>query len=673
MRTRALLLALLSLGCDAGDGAAGDASAPDGALDVSTPAPPIPPEPPRFDCPAGWDPVSSATLDLPDIGCDPWPEAGPMVCPDGWTHLPGRDECELVGAACPPSGFAPAPEGRVARYVAAGGPPGDGTAASPHGSIAEALEASEPGDVLLLGVGEHVEEVTLTHDVDLIGACAVGTVIRWGGPGHTLSSVADAARLSNLTLDGEGSVRASVRDGGGLRLESVIVRGAGDGVRASGSGTELVLSRVLVRSTPGPEIWAVAAIDGAAVEIADTEIRGAGRGLFAFGSGTTMTVTDSVVGALHDGADPPAGGSGAYVGEGASSSGARVVFDRVRGYAIGADGFGTRASFDQVWIEAIRALPGEPDAGAFAFGGAHVELRLASLVDVDTKALYASGEGSSLLVEDCAVDAVFAVEDSLAYGALAIDGGVITMRRAILLSAEHVGVTTLGGGLRLEDVRVAATLGDVGFGVVVAEGGWLGGARLVLSLNRRAGLYADGEDVRVTLTDLEVDRTRRTDDESRAGIGVVGGGGAQLELERVWLHQNVDQALQVFDPGTLVRMSDARIERTEPAGCVDEDCRAVVGGVGVGAYAGGRVELERFSIARHLSVGVQVAFGAVDGVTSPVPGSVALRDGEIVDNPIGLNVQSPAFDYDQLATVRFHGNAQNVTATELPVPLPAER
>jgi hypothetical protein len=90
-------------------------------------------------------------------------------------------------------------------------------------------------------------------------------------------------------------------------------------------------------------------------------------------------------------------------------------------------------------------------------------------------------------------------------------------------------------------------------------------------------------------------------------------------------------------------------------------CEAASGGIGVGAY-GARIELRRFRIERSALAAGQIA----------ADGCVALADGAIAHNPIGMNVQVVGFELAKILDdgVEYRDNEANLASLELPVPEP---
>ena len=76
-------------------------------------------------------------------------------------------------------------------------------------------------------------------------------------------------------------------------------------------------------------------------------------------------------------------------------------------------------------------------------------------------------------------------------------------------------------------------------------------------------------------------------------------------------------------------------------------------------YASSAVLVAGFEITENTICGVQIGPG----------GGVDLRDGLVGDQPIGANIQDPAFDLSRLMNgVRFEGNDRALDTLALPIP-----
>ncbi len=151
-------------------------------------------------CPTGW---VTTPLHGDVDGCLPY--AAIDDCADGEIQLPGHAACEPFEPAC----SAPVDADLHVRVGATGG---DGSAAMPFGTIAEAVTAASAGDVIALEAGIHVGGVEIDKDVTIVGACASGTRITapsaeaWAVDviGHHVTL--QRARIEGLRVEGSAQV-----------------------------------------------------------------------------------------------------------------------------------------------------------------------------------------------------------------------------------------------------------------------------------------------------------------------------------------------------------------------------------------------------------------------------------------------------------------------------------
>ena len=189
------------------------------------------------------------------MACEPWAVADPPSCPDDQERFVGEAGCADVESPCPLGAFPDRiPSGAAPVYVLAGALGGDGTEASPFGTIAGALSGSGPGDVLVLGKGRYNEALVLDRPVTLIGACPVETLI--DGAGLDPLEPLVAVRAHDVVLTGLGLTDAQgdglvVQSGASVELTGIVIHGAsGVGIRATGG--EVDASRLVIADS-GPE------------------------------------------------------------------------------------------------------------------------------------------------------------------------------------------------------------------------------------------------------------------------------------------------------------------------------------------------------------------------------------------------------------------------------------
>jgi hypothetical protein len=145
------------------------------------------------------------------------------------------------------------------------------------------------------------------------------------------------------------------------------------------------------------------------------------------------------------------------------------------------------------------------------------------------------------------------------------------------------------------------------------------------------------------------------------GAGLILGrwGQGTANLERVLFHNNVGGAILAFGELATLRGEDVTVTRTLERDCARTECIDEGLGIGVAAVDGADVTLTRFAVRQSALCGIQVVGAS----------SLALADGLVSDNTIGLNVQSATVDLDALArSVVFINNERNLDSAVLPVP-----
>lgn len=290
---------LMVLGCDVSPApesdAGGDADTEieaDGDVELETDtwrvespiaptAPALPDEPARprlrsWACPDRWIEVAHERIEdqdgSPFSWCKPPPiprlRSGEYVTPleegesegerqicdpsvDGSFPIVGYAECQPLGDPCP-SGVWPEvpPEVLGERvYVLAGAEGGNGAEMSPFGSIGDAVDAAEPGDVIVIGAGIYPEHIIVDRDLTLWGRCVQDVVIESTmtfsysrGAITVLDDVAVAIRNLGIT----GTLAGVVAEGE-VALEGVWLHDSTGGVLCH--GCEATLSQVLVNHT----------------------------------------------------------------------------------------------------------------------------------------------------------------------------------------------------------------------------------------------------------------------------------------------------------------------------------------------------------------------------------------------------------------------------------------
>lgn len=415
--------------------------------------------------------------------------------------------CEVAADACQPGELPTPVEGCVPLGACGGSPwgaieqlPGDvhvdptfvgesdGSREAPWATLAAGVAAAPDlgSGRLVLAMGAYAEGLLLDRAIEVVGACAAGVVLSGvvesaEGPAHVVASArADGAELERVRLEGLNGQGIVAEAGAVLSLLEVEIAGAsGNGILASGAGTQvkgslvrvagtrpdpatgegrgvmaesgarltlsaaalidnreagaaalsadLVLNGVLIADTEGnsDEDYGVgvAATLGGTATLSDVALRGNRQhGLLARHEGTVVTVEGLEVsdtrGRESDGAD----GEGLRLTEGAALSGAGVLLARNR--AAGAAVFDSQLSLEGCLIQDT-----EPnDNGALGGGvdvyqaGGSATLRGCGLLRNHAFGARAA-DGATLTLEDCAVAATKPLADGTSGYGLDVESG----------------------------------------------------------------------------------------------------------------------------------------------------------------------------------------------------------------------------------------------------------
>ncbi|MEO1270377.1 MAG: hypothetical protein AAFX99_20010, partial [Myxococcota bacterium] len=302
------------------------------------PSQPSSPQPVGWDCPAGWSSTSALSLvDQTDTTpeqttrellasstvCLP-PEL-PESCPQGQMAVLGQG-CVPLGMACPqgdepfhdvstlrqrttqglirPDDPSPPYQGQV--WYVLPGASGDGSREQPWGTIAQALEAADDGDLIALGAGEYLEEFSVQKQVAIVGACVQQTTLRAPDPDERRATVRITSRagtwLSDVTITGERPGIAVGSDSqGAVHLQSVVVEYAtATGVLILGARDVRAADMAIHHTQPRPSdrtlgyglsVQSGGVLEGERLHISHNY----DAGLFATDSDTQTTFRDLIV------------------------------------------------------------------------------------------------------------------------------------------------------------------------------------------------------------------------------------------------------------------------------------------------------------------------------------------------------------------------------------------
>jgi len=312
--------------------------------------------------------------------------------------------------------------------------------------------------------------------------------------------------------------------------------------------------------------------------------------------------------------------------------------------------------------------------------GAHVQVFRAQFERNREVAVAAFNAGTEVHLNDVIIRDTQSQEISRERGRAiqASDGAVLEVTRGLLERNREIAVAVFDGDtvVSLTDLVIRNTRSqeiDAVFGrAVQARGGAdVQVSRALLDRNREIAVAVFDTGTTVNLTDVVVRDTQSQETDQHFGRALQVRDGAQLELTRAVLDQNREVAVAVFDPGTSVHLADLVVEDTRERECADDTCRDRGAGDGIGAYAGGHVDVQRFRIAGSARCGVQLAYGSdADGVRYPVGGTMRLEEGEIASNAVcGANVRTDGFDVGDLQhRVIYRDNPRDIDSSEMVEP-----
>lgn len=662
-------------------------------------------------------------------------DAGPNA-PDAGMRLPiqtaapaeavaGPEPCiayvppATIGTPCPVGDFVdPLPSGPL-RFVRPGAVGGDGSQASPFGTIGEAMAGAPSGTSIVLAKGTYDGQISFRPGVMLVGACPAETILtatersdRFG----VLDVIEPRTAAKNLSIRDANRPAVWSEADGSITLEDVVIERAerlgivlpfggtmiarrvvvtdtrpgvggvlGRGIEASDGGRAVLEDVVVDGST---EIG-VSAIRGGRIEAVGLLVRstalgpsGAGRGI-NIGDGSTLMLEDAVIEGNAD---------------------ANVVVED-----------GAFAEIRDTFVRDARGIDdGTLGHGVSAQRGGSVQLENVCIEGQRNAGLVVTDEGSIAEAADVRVDYTQADSSGLAAAVTVAGGGRLDASRITVANNDGVGVLVSGAGshLTLADGTIVGTdPGEFARSFVVERSATASVSRVALTDNATAGLLvSDGASV--TVEDLTIDNVQYHPD-GTLGYGVVVQAGANLELRRTWIfgardvaflldgggtsafvedisiaetqatingyrgrgiqaqqgaratitnavvHTSHELSVAAYGSTTALDLQRIDIRETKPRGCADSNCFDNPAGTGLGAYESASITAEDFIIFDAHLCGVQLARD----------GEIDLRRGVVTESAIGACVQNDGYDLDRLTDqVVYVNNGRNLESTNLPIP-----
>lgn len=506
-------------------------------------------------CPDGWRAAADdADPDL--VVCDPWPEGGRLTCADYEAHFPGEPGCARIGRPCPAGDFPEElPAGVPVVHVRSGAVAGDGSAATPYGSIRDAIAAAPDGAVVALAKGTYDEAVTVGHGLQLRGACAAETIVASSIPSAIAATVTlrDGGRAEDLTISG---ARAGVIGMGVGTLESVIVEDAvGTGLRVNGTGSIAAHSVVIrrVRTEGGIFGYGVEAYLGGSVELS--------RAVVESSEGAGIVVTDA---------------------------GSQVIATDVAVLDHGSYGVAAQVSARAQLVRA--AIERNENVGVFV-------TEAATLIATDVVVRDQTGS-------------------SVGYGMEIQIGSQGTLSRVTLDRSRGAGLLVLDADTHVDvaDLVVRDTRGGgddgYGLGIDVGREAQADIARAWVADNLSAGVVALDVGTQIRITDLVVRRTRSGEVDGTRGHGLQVQDGARVEILRAEIDDSRGEGVFATGLEATAVLTDVVVAGTRQTDCGERGtCNGF--GTGVAAVETAHIEATRFRISDNALCGVQLATGAV--------------------------------------------------------------
>jgi len=624
------LAPILALGCG-GDDVTPDASSdssmtPDVDGGSSPPfivEPPLPPEasasPVLTPCPEGWREVADPTG---VTTCDPWPESGVADCAIHEAHFPGEPGCTTVGDACPAGDFAEGlPTDVPVIYVRPGEVGGDGSLATPYGTLTEAIAASPRPSVIALSKGTHVDTASIGPERTLIGACVEETILAPTTRGITaVIQFRGRVTLRNMRIGPASAWGVLAGPSDELVLDGVVIHQAA-GVGLLVDTAPATIRNVVVRQTRPGFIF-----DGRGVQIMDrttTEIDRAvieenlGTGVVVFGPEdptsveiTTLRMSRTVV---RNTDFYPDGYFGLGVHVHAYSDvdiDDSVIEDNGAGGVMIRDGSTVRLSDVVVRGTGSRTVDGQSFGGVMGFDGGHIEMSRTTITSNDWGGVGVLGMGTSLVAQDVLIvdHRPEGADGDEGLGMLVDGGAVVTVARTTLARNRAHGIVVQRGsqftaeGLRIEDTALREADDGAGRGL------YLSASRAELDGVEVTGSHTVGVQVQggeLVSEDLTVVNTSSRRD-GRYGRGLALLAGATATLRRSVITDNRELGISITGEGTTATIEDLVLEDTSPSEAGDFGYGVSLSSGAVATITRGRLATNHWSAAAVFGAGTEL-------------------------------------------------------------------
>jgi hypothetical protein len=475
------------------------------------------------ECPEGF------TRDASEWGCAPIVAGG---CTGATRAAIGESACVSLGAC---ASFPPADATIFVDDSFA-----DGQLDATHfRTIQSALDAATAGAVIAIDTGAYAEALAIRTPVTLAGRCADQVTIEGtDGNGIAIDGVRDVI-VRNLSISGhrEG---VHVTGGAAVALEGVRIERA-QVIGAIASAAELTISSSVIRSTAAGTMLAGTALEahaGGRVTASDVEVAATlGSGLFATGAGSELTATRVIVrdtsnrdryGGLGAGAEP----------------GARVVLDRSaifgsRKTGMLASGAGASITVTRTFVTGTGSLFGENTFALSASAGGTIDASEVLVAANYGIGVFADNRDTFVRVVKSAIVDTGAERAGIG-GAMAVRSlARVEVEDTAMIKNASVGLVGLNGTAIIRTSRIGRSPNDGTLAIALGAGAHLELERSRLGGSTAYELQVDGRGARAILRKVVIED---------AIVGVLTGG--VLELEDSALLRGRDTGLFVDGAGT---------------------------------------------------------------------------------------------------------------------------
>ncbi|MGF1468643.1 MAG: hypothetical protein ACFCGT_21165 [Sandaracinaceae bacterium] len=614
-------------------------------------------------CPAGWRQVAGPEASV----CDPYPEVGAQECPEGEAHFPGEADCAPIGRKCEGGPFPPVddlPPDTPLRYVRADAAEGgDGTAAAPYRTLADALDAAEEGAEVVLAAGTYEVDRAWPDGVSLRGRCVRDTILvaarRLEQSAVVLVEGNDEPiRIRDVQIgptDKQGVRSRRAGEGAAVELRGVrIFRarvGLGEGPNGTGAaifvedGGRVDGRRLLIGDTQpeGRQGGAAVRVLQGSIQLRRAVIEGSrSAGIVVRGEGgpADATLEDVVVRGTRSQLSDGFAGFGILLFGAVRSTVARTLLEDNQDVGLLIVGDGAEGTVEDLVVR--DTAPGT----ANGTGGRGLDVELgariaASRVLIERShevGLFVGSAPGSAAAEAVLTELVVRDTDADANPGLASNGvGLFSTGAATLaitrglLERNREGILLNGAGVEAAVTDVAVrhsgvghAEGSAGRGIDVELGARLTAERVLLEGNREVGVFAGGGQTEAAFRDLVVRGTVEGNDPSLAidGVGVFAAANAQVTLERTLLERNLE-GMVLNGESLLVTASDLAVRRS---GGDVPDGRAV--GRGIDVEGGARLVASCVLIDDNDDLGLFVGSAPGSPATEAVLTDLVVRDTE---------------------------------------------